>query len=326
MLPDGSREIGYRRASSYGAPLEDGTALEKWKLRQVARGVARRPDLALAVTRAETGLDVDDLDVQKSAKTKLDDLAEEAMQAVGSGEKASIGTSLHHVFELIDLGRDPGHVPELWRPDVAAYVELTKCFRVLSAEEIVVQDDHQVGGTYDRVIELLRPMPVTDRTGVVVVTLPAGEIIVGDVKTAQKMDFAGAKFGVQTFSYATGTPYDPIKKRRTPWPHRPPSHEWAVIIHVGSGSGKAELYWVDLVEAAEAAEEVRRVYTWRNRRGKALISRGSVIEDFTVTCEYAETLFDLRAAYERAVAVGAWTDALRAQFTKRRVEIEGLSA
>ncbi|HEX4391621.1 MAG TPA: hypothetical protein VH084_08760, partial [Mycobacterium sp.] len=32
MLPDGSKEVGYRRASSYGAPLEDTSALDKWKL------------------------------------------------------------------------------------------------------------------------------------------------------------------------------------------------------------------------------------------------------------------------------------------------------
>ena len=320
MLPDGSREVGYRRASSYGAPLEDQSALNAWKLRQVARGVARRPDLALAVTRAEVGLDTTP-EAHKAAKKELDKLAKESMEAVGSGEKASIGTSLHHVFERIDMGQDPGHVPELWQPDVAAYVELNKCFRVLSAEEIVVQDDHQVGGTYDRVLELLRAMSVTDKYGNVLAVLPAGEIIIGDVKTAQKMDFAGAKFGVQCFVYATGTPYDPIKKLRTPWPHRPPSHDWAVIVHVASGSGKAALHWVNLITYARAAEEVRDVYQWRNRWGKEGITRGSVVEDFVVTCEYAETVFDLTAAYERAKAAGEWNDLLRQRFSKRKAEL-----
>lgn len=320
MLPDGSGETGYRRASSYGAPLEDGKRLELWKLRQVARGIARRSDLALAVTRAEVGLD-GELDTAKASKSKLDDLAEQAMEVVGSGAKASVGTSLHDVFELIDLDRDPGHVPELWRPDVAAYVELRRCFRVLSTEEIVVQDDHQVGGTYDRMLELLRPMVITDRKGNVLATLPAGEIICGDVKTSQKMEFAGAKFGVQCFSYATAVPYDPIRKLRLPWPHRPPSREWAVILHVASGSGKAALHWVNLTEYAEAAEQVRRVYEWRNRRGKVSIMPGSVIEDFTVTCEFAGSEFDLHAAYERAKAVGAWNAVLRQRFTRRKAEL-----
>lgn len=320
MLPDGSKETGYRRASSYGSPLENESNLTDWKLRQVARGIARRPDLALAVTRAEIGLDTEP-DAHRAAKTKLDELAADAMDAVGSGEKASIGTSLHHVFELIDMNRDPGHVPEQWRPDLGAYLALTKSFRVLSAEEIVVQDDHQVGGTYDRVVELLVPMPVTDKHGTVLEVLPAGEVIVGDVKTAQKMDFAGAKFGVQCFIYATATPYDPITKMRTPWEHRPPSHDWAVIFHVASGSGKAALHWVDLREYAEAAEQARVCYEWRNRRGKASIMKGSVIEDFTITCEYASDVLDLRMAYERAKATGAWDDLLKQRFSRRKAEL-----
>lgn len=320
MLSDGSKEVGYRRASSYGAPLENESGLVDWKLRQVARGIARRSDLQLAVTRAEVGLDTTP-DAHKAARKKLNDLAEEAMQAVGSGEKASIGTSLHHVFEMIDLDRDPGHVPELWRADVAAYSALRKCFRVLSAEEIVVQDDHQVGGTYDRVLELLQTMPVTDRRGNLRATLPAGEIIIGDVKTSQSMDFAGAKFGVQCFIYATAVPYDPVHKSRVPWPHKPPRQDWAVILHVASGSGKAALHWVDLREYAEAAEQARIVYEWRNRRGKASITRGSVIEDFTVSCELAQTEIDLLSAYERAKAAGEWNDVLKARFSRRKAQL-----
>lgn len=320
MLPDGSKEVGYRRASSYGSPLEDDSNLIEWKLRQVARGIARRQDLQLSVTRAEVGLDTTP-EEHKAAKNKLNGLAEEAMQAVGSGEKASIGTSLHHVFEMIDLGRDPGHVPEPWRPDVAAYNAVRKCFRVLSAEEIVVQDDHQVGGTYDRVLELLQAMVVVDKRGVVRATLPAGEVIVGDVKTSQKMDFAGAKFGVQCFTYATAVPYDPVSKVRLPWPHQPPRQDWAVILHVASGSGKAALHWVDLQEYAEAAEQARTVYAWRNRRGKASIMKGSVIEDFITSCELAQSEFDLLAAYERAKAAGEWNDVLKARFSRRKAQL-----
>lgn len=321
MLPDGSKEVGYRRSSSYGAPLEDGRRLELWGKRQVARGVARSKAIALAVTRAEVGLESDDRDVVRDSRDRLDELAEEAMQVVGSGDKASIGTSLHDVFELIDLGKDPGHIPELWRPDVSAYRKLTQNFRTLSSERIVVQDDHRVGGTYDRVLELLAAMTVTDRKGNVLAVLPPGEIIIGDVKTSQDMAFAGAKFGVQTFVYATGTPYDPIKKLRTPWEHRPPSTEWAVILHAGSGTGQAAIHWVDLVAAAEAAERVREVYEWRNRRGKALIARGSVVEDFTVTCEYAQTVHDLNTAYQRALTAGEWTEMLKARFGKRKREL-----
>lgn len=320
LLPDGSKETGYRRASSYGAPLEDESNLVKWKMRQVARGVSRRSDLALAVTRAEVGLDRTPEEAKKS-KTELNDLCEQAMDVVESGAKASIGTSLHDVFEMVDLGQDPGHLPELWRPDLAAYQKLTQIFRVLSSELFVVQDKHRVAGTLDRAVELLVPLAAPDGT-----VLPAGTVLIGDVKTAQKMDFAGAKFGVQCWVYTTGTPYDPIAKVRTPWEHEPPNQDWALIFHVGSGSGKADVYWVDLVAAAEAAERVRVVYEWRNKLGKALISRGSAVEDFTVTCEYATSEFDLLAAYERAKAAGEWSELLKARFGRRKAELAAAAA
>lgn len=321
MLPDGSKETGYRRASSYGAPLEDGTLLEKWGKRQVARGIARRGDLGLAVTRAEVGLSGDTEQV-KEAKRELNDLCEQAMEAVESSAKATIGTGLHDVFELVDLGRDPGHVPELYQRDLAAYRKLTATvFRVLSSELFVVQDDHQVAGTLDRAVELLVPVVAPDGT-----VLEPGSVVIGDVKTSGSMDFAGCKFAVQCWAYATGHPYDPITKLRVPWAHLPPRTDWAVIFHVASGSGQARLHWVDLTEAAEAAEDARRAHEWRNRRGKQLITVGSVIEDFVLTCEYATSTFDLMTAYERAKAAGEWNDLMRQRFTRRRVELESVEA
>src|SRR5882757_1445010 len=321
MLPDGSKEVGYRRSSSYGAPLEDGTRLELWKLRQVARGVARRADIGLAVTRAEVGLE-GGTDEARKARERLDQLCADAMDVVESGAKASIGTSLHDVFEMVDLGRDPGHLPEQWRPDLAAYRKLTESFRVLSSELFVVQDDHQVAGTLDRAVEVLVPLPVTDKAGNVVAVVEPGSVLIGDVKTSGSMDFAGCKFGVQCWSYATATPYDPIEKKRTPWLHAPPRQDWAVIFHVASGSGRARLHWVDLSEYALAAEAARTCYEWRNARGKNSIVAGSVVEDFTITCEYASTVFDLKMAYERAKAAGAWNQVLKQRFGRRKAELE----
>lgn len=320
MLPDGSKEVGYRRSSSYGAPLEDGSRLELWKKRQVARGIARRADLGLAVTRAEVGLEGDAAE-QKEAKKKLDELCEQAMEVVESGAKASIGTSLHDVFEMVDLGRDPGHLPEQWRPDLAAYRKLTEPFRVLSSELFVVQDEHQVAGTLDRAVEVLVPLPVTDKKGNTVAVVEPGSVLIGDVKTSGSMDFAGCKFGVQCWSYATANPYDPIQKLRSPWEHEPPRTDWAVIFHVASGSGQARLHWVNLAEYAIAAEAARACYEWRNARGKNSIVAGSVVEDFTITCEYATSLFDLNSAYERAKAAGAWDDLLKQRFGKRKREL-----
>jgi hypothetical protein len=316
MLPDNSKEVGYRRASSYGAPLEDASALEAWKLRQVARGVSRLKDLQMAVSRSEMGLDSSEFDEQKASKKELDALCKQAMDAVGSGEKAVIGTGLHHVFEQIDMGKDPGHLDEQWRPDLKAYQELSRGFRSLSVELFVVQDDHEVAGTLDRAVETLHDMEAPDGS-----VLPAGTVLIGDIKTAQRMEFAGAKFSVQCWTYATATPYDPIEKVRTPWAHTPPNQDWAVIFHVASGSGQARLYWVDLQAAAAAADLVRSVYTWRNRLGKAMVRPAE--ENFVATCALATSVTDLGFAYERAKSAGVWSDSLKALFGARKKELVG---
>lgn len=343
MLPDGSREVGYRRASSYGAPLENDKMLVDWKLRQVARGVARRKPLQLAITRAEVGLDVPDPRVQRKAKQDLNALAAEAMDAVGSGDAAVVGTGLHDVLEHLDLGRDPGHVPDEWRPDIDAYRALTDgLFETVSAERIVVQDDHQVGGSLDRAVRLLRDVEVDHPHAAPGAVLEAGSVVLADVKTAQSMDFAGPKFGVQCFCYATGIPYDPIGKTRLPWGHEPPRQDWAMILHVPSGQGRASIYWVDLALYREAAEQVRRVYAWRGRRGKSGIAEAATItappaagpttgpvverEDFYATAAAAQSVAELMEAHQRAITAGAWDEALKAAFSARKAAILGGAA
>jgi hypothetical protein len=313
-LPDGAGETGYRRASSYGAPLEDTTALEGWKRRQVARGIARRGDLQLAVSRSEVGLDSPEYDEQRAAKKEIDKLCEQAMEVVESGAKAVIGTAEHHIFEQVDLGRDPGHIPEQWKPDLEAYKELTRGFSSVSVELFVVQDEHQVAGTLDRAVELEHDTMAPDGTW-----LEAGSVIIGDVKTAQRMSFAGAKFAVQCWTYATGTPYNPITKLREPWNHEPPRQDWAVIFHVASGSGQARLYWVDLKAAAIAAEVAREIYTWRNQLGKRMITAAA--ENFVATAALATCMEDLAEAHTRAVSQGVWTPMLKAIFSARKREL-----
>lgn len=313
-LPDGGAEVGYRRASSYGAPLEDTTALESWKRRQVARGIAKRADLQLAVSRSEMGLDSSEFNEQRAAKKEIDALCEQAMAVVESGAKAVIGTAEHHIFEKVDLGLDPGHIPAQWRPDLEAYQELTRGFESVAVELFVVQDDHRVAGTLDRAVRLSHDHTAPDGT-----VLEAGSVIIGDVKTAQRMSFAGAKFAVQCWTYASGTPYNPITKLREPWTHTPPRQDWAVIFHVASGSGQAALYWVDLRAAAAAAEVAREIYAWRNKLGKAMITAAA--ENFLATAALARTVEELSEAHKRAVAGGVWTEGLKAAFGARKREL-----
>jgi hypothetical protein len=314
LLPDGSREVAYRRASDYGAALESAYLLERWKRRQTARGIARRADLALEVTRAEIGLQRG-AEEASAAKKELDALVERAMDVVESGAKASIGTALHDVMERVDRGEDPGHVPEQWRADVDAYRELTAGFEVLDTERFVVCDRHEAAGTLDRTVRLSTALVAPDGS-----VLPAGAVVVGDLKTAQDMHYAGAKFAVQCWVYATGLPYDPVTRARQPWGHDTPRDDWALIFSVPSGQGRATLHWVDLRQAGAAADVASQVYAWR-AEGRKMIVAHPVVEHFPTTAAQCGSVAELTVAYARASAAGAWDDELRGVFSARKSEL-----
>ena len=156
-------------------------------------------------------------------------------------------------------------------------------------------------------------------------TYLCGEHMIPTHNTAQDMFFAGAKFGVQNWCYASGTPYNTKAGQREPWGHPAPSREWALITHLPSKQGKAALYWVNLTDAREAAEYACGVYDWRNKRGKKLITKAAVVEappeDFFATAANAESYDELRAAATRANATGAWNDVLQQAFTRRKLEL-----
>lgn len=327
--PDGGRKVGYRRASSFGSPLESTWNLDLWKLRQVARGIARRDDLSIAVTRAEIGLTDPNPHKAKAAKKELDKLCEQAMEVVESGAKASIGTSAHALYERLDLGLPLGHVPTLLEADLMAYNELTQLrFRMVSVERFIVHDELRVAGTLDRAARLRVPMVPVDCDGRVLgEEIPAGEVILADVKTSQDMSFAGCKFAVQCYCYATGTPYNTTTNVREPWGHATPRADWGLIIHAPSGQGTAGLHWVDLTGSREAALHALEVHEWRGKRGKTLICQAAVLPiDYFSVAATAETVAELSAAASHAYAAGAWNEVLQQAFTRRKAELADIAS
>jgi hypothetical protein len=344
-LPNSRQRRGYRRASSFGSPGESDYLLALWKLRQVLLGATRSQALRLEVTRAERKLLDTNPKIVAEGKKELNALAEKAMEVVGSSDKATIGTALHDVLEHVDLERDPGFIPEEFRPDVRAYEIASECFETVSSERIVVEDTHQIGGRYDRCVRLRRamltPPPVGAKKGATGIVLEPGTVIIGDVKTSQSMDFAGCKFGVQCWAYANGIPYDPITEERYGWAppadadadeqfrwharygqaHEPPRTDWAVIMHVPSGQGIARLHWVDLEHYGKAIKDIERTYFWRNSGGKKGFNAIQSFEDYALTAKHARSLGDLQEAYGRAVANDAWTPELKEIFAERKLAL-----
>ncbi|MGH3965749.1 MAG: hypothetical protein ACRDZO_25025, partial [Egibacteraceae bacterium] len=261
--PDGKIKA-YTRASTLGKALDDSTGLTKWKQRMTAIGIASRKDLVLAVN------------AHKSNKEKLNELVEQGMDAAQSGAAATTGTALHDLCDQYDQGQSP-YVPDEYAPDVQAYLGATKLLDVVVAESFAVCDELQVGGTPDRVYRLTAPLIVDGR-----MLLPAGELVIGDIKTGASLDFGHIPYSVQLAVYSRSMRYDiaggevvphgrygqviPVGERSDWVPGEKVSTEWGLIVHLPAGGGEATLHPVDLTVGWELAHLAVDVREWRKRK------------------------------------------------------------
>lgn len=307
----GGKPVGYTRASSLGAALEDQYGLTAWKQRMTALGVASRSDLVLAVN------------AHREDKAKLNSYVEQAMDAAASGARATIGTSLHAFTEVIDSGRDPGYIPAEFAPDVDAYRKLTEpMFEHVALEQFCVCDELQVAGTPDRVSKLRQNLTAPDGT-----VVPAGDTIITDLKTSGSMDFGGIKFAVQLSVYAHGDAYTAADGARQPWPG-PPRHDWGAIVHCPAGEGAAALYWVNLTAGWDLAKLSVHVRTERRRKDLLVRAETATADttfdphpDFLEQARTAATVEALNQTWWAAAAVDRNDDALLKVCRARKAQL-----
>ena len=238
----------YTRCTTFVSAMEERHALEAWQQRIVLTGVGVDAGLLDRLNH----IDPDDRDA-------LDALAADAF-TVGEGRaKAQKGTDLHKLTEYVDRGEplprnlvdpDTGVVRPVTlqdRADVAAYVRL--CvelgLEVLDIETFVVEDEHRIGGTFDRLVL----MPHNGEGGWLCLfcQLP----VIADVKTG-RVDYGAGKMAQQLAVYAHGRRYDPATGERTDLDACP---HVGIILHVEQGEGRAAAYVLDL-EAGWAAVEL----------------------------------------------------------------------
>jgi hypothetical protein len=226
--PGGGKPIAYTRASTLGKVLEEQSALTAWKQRMTLIGASLQPHLMLAVSAA------------RDDKTKMNDLAEQAMAAAQAGARAEVGTAIHKLTEIIDAGRDPGPYPADYKPDIDAYLAATAGWTYQAMETFVVCDELQTAGTFDR---------LTDR--------------IVDLKTGRTVEYSGLSFAVQLAVYSHGSLYDPATGQRTPLEV---DQQVGTVVHLPAGEGRCEVYDVDLHEGWLAA---CLAFDVRETRGKA---------------------------------------------------------
>jgi len=240
--PVTGKKVAWTRATTYAKSIADTYALTQWQMRMAVKGLASRPDLyALAASTP-----VDDRD-------KLNKIAEDAKEAAAASAGANSGTALHAFSEQLDRGEKPV-VPAPWDADIRAYQNslATHGIRIRPEyiERKVVVPDITVAGTLDRLVD------------------HDGELVVGDLKTGQNLDFGWLEIAIQLALYARASHlWDPATRTHTPMPAV--SLARALVFHVPSGRARATVYEVDVAAGWAAAELCGRVREWRKRRDLA---------------------------------------------------------
>jgi len=235
---DPSRKaLGYQRATTVVKPLDDTYNLTKWMKRNVAKGLVMKPSL-LSMVSAH-------LEDNKANKTILDGVCNDAEEAAGSTTRRDLGIALHALAQQFDAGVMPQFMSVQDTADLGAYAQwrVDNGIKVLSSELVVVHDDIQVAGTFDRIYEI------------------DGKRYIGDLKTGTSVELGLGTYAAQMALYARGTLYSypegcTCSKFQKPTDTCAVVHERtpmvgvetdrALIVHLPAGEARCEGYWVDL--------------------------------------------------------------------------------
>jgi hypothetical protein len=278
--PGGGKPVAYRRCTRYIAVLDDRYNLERWKQRQVAAGMAGRSDLVVQAASAA------------GDKSVLDKVVDAAMEAAGASVGATTGTALHAITEQRDRGQQPT-VPDAHRADLVAYEQATADMQMCDIEVFVVNDDHRVGGTFDRVVEM------------------DGRRYVADLKTGS-IEHGWGEIEMQLAMYASSSRYSPATGRREPLHVEP---DWGLVIHLPAGQGVCAIWWANLAEGRAGLEVCRRVWGWRDKRHRPARQMIPLTEQIAG----ANSVETLTYLWERHHQV--WTDAHTAAAVARKQEL-----
>jgi hypothetical protein len=301
VVPEGGgKPVPYTRCTTFVDVLDDKYNLQRWQLRQVALGLADRPDLILSVS------------AYRDDKAALNRIADQALEAAKSGAAATTGTALHALTERRDRGQAIGVVPAAYRADLTAYAAATGGMEHVGIEVFTVHDGYRIGGTPDRVVKF------------------RGRYYIADVKTGE-ISYGGLKIAMQLAVYANSTLYTATGGRHPyPWPV---DTERAIVIHLPAGQGFCSLHWVNIAAGWEAVETASMVRGWRARKDwytpvppddRPALS--TALSEVDIAISNAATIDELRMVWTKAIAAQTWTDEHLQKALVRKQQLERVAS
>lgn len=293
------------RATTVAHALDDQSGLDKWKTRQVVRGLVEMNRDAPETLDSLLSIDLaaDYREVGKS----LDAVVGQAQDLAGSSYGAELGTAIHAWTEAVERDGVPvDDVPGQFRPYIEAYLQALQDAGISTSpgmvERIVANDEWEAAGTFDRLY-----------------TLGDGSLAIGDVKTSKvsSLNYSWLGWACQFAIYAgadrmltlDGSGYEAMP---------PVRQDYAVVAHIPSDHpGHASIITVDLEAGRQALQAALDVRFLRTNARKVIPNQWDlppVTPDPTMTldaqvraCTSAE---ELAALWDHNQDV--WTDELTA--------------
>ena len=238
--PATGKERGYTRVTTIAKVLDDSSSLADWKTRMAITGIVQRADL---LAQASTSLD---------DRSKLNKIANDAIEAAGAYSRANLGTALHSITQQLDLGMKPQILQGL-QADIETYVASIAAWdfgmRKEWIEVLLINDEYEYAGTADRIV-----------------TTRDNRICIFDLKTGTDLSYSFGSIAVQLAMYAHADwIYDWKTGERTPLPEGLDMKE-GIICHLPAGEATCKFYTVDLGAGWEAAKMSFATRDWRKRK------------------------------------------------------------
>lgn len=309
--PVTGKSKSWQRVTNFIKLADDTYHLELWKMRNVAKGVAMRPDYVEAIQP---------LDV-KADKERLNKICERAQDIAGAYKMSDEGTALHTSTELADYaGGSLVPVPKHHRGRVQLYLDALRANGLTvpdnMIERVTASQLYEVAGKFDRIYRL-----------------EDGSYVIGDLKTGDSLDLSMPSISGQLACYEdginntgiwNGQRYDTDIKVRT---------DFGIVVHLPSTREEVTVYRIDLHQGHALNRVCLSVREQRRIKAKHVAQvfqadayraqQANPEQEWLIELNGAHTVEQLVSIADRARAFGQWTSRLRTQAILLSKELSG---